>query len=96
MLKKNKAKRNKSDKFTGNNREKFYSVKLEMKNVSSTTIISHFGAPILFSPTIDELRAPQQKRFYIRGTLKFMMISQLTKIPTINRDWLRSLAYVKG
>ena len=33
----------------------------------------------------------QKKRFDTRGTLRGIRISRLAKIPTIYRDWLRSL-----
>ena len=32
-----------------------------------------------------------EKRFYIRGTLRSIRSSPLSKIPTLYRDWLRSL-----
>ena len=32
-----------------------------------------------------------QKRFYTRGTFWGMRISRMDKIPTLYRDWLRSL-----
>ena len=37
-----------------------------------------------------------KKRFYTRGTLKGILISRLDKIPTLYRDWLRSLNLQKG
>ena len=35
----------------------------------------------------------KKKRFYTRGTLRGIRISRLAKIPTLYRDWLRSLNY---
>jgi hypothetical protein len=38
----------------------------------------------------------KEKRFYTRGTLRSIRISRLAKIPTLYRDWLRSLKKEKG
>ena len=38
----------------------------------------------------------QQKRFYTRETLTSIRIPRLAKIPTLYRDWLRSLNIRKG
>ena len=37
-----------------------------------------------------------QKRFYIRGTLRGKRSSRWAKIPTLYHDWLRSLNEEKG
>ena len=49
-----------------------------------------------FSGVVTKSMWSQQKRFYTRGTLRSIRISQLTKIPTLYRDWLSSLNEVNS
>ena len=51
------------------------------------------GSIILFPIRATSYQIFGLKRFYTRETLKSIRIFQLAKIPTLCRDWLRSLVY---